>query len=295
MTGPAPVEVLAEVVRRDGEIVGKPVLAERDALTGGRPLAYPAEGPITAAGERTCGNERATNMTAAEMVRDERGVRDPQYWCLPPFRGDPARQAPPSKGGYRYHLVWQGYTGVEEIGVDICVLQGGGQNEFEWVPGQCEQGIPHHRGMYRGVADDVPTGSASPPSRPHPVDPAHARPGTQPPQPPQPPPQPPQSAHRDNVAVCPPRPPKREAKEEGCRPPPCVNARTSATPNGGFVNFAIRGAGIVSSSPLRTQDRYEELQRRGEEPDVILTRSFARASLFALDDEGETREEGNMD
>jgi hypothetical protein len=71
---------------------------------------------------------------------------------------------------------------------------------------------------------------------------------------------------------------------------------------GAFVNFAICGAGIISSSPcvfefveilvvvlilscrMRSEQRYLDLQRRGEEPDMLVTRSFAQASLFALDD-----------
>lgn len=67
------------------------------------------------------------------------------------------------------------------------------------------------------------------------------------------------------------------------------------------VNFAIRGAGLVSSSQYvrnskikitradpppraRAQDRYEELQRHGEEPEMLITRSFQDAAFFALDE-----------
>ncbi|KAJ6463764.1 hypothetical protein C8R47DRAFT_1079759 [Mycena vitilis] len=53
---------------------------------------------------------------------------------------------------------------------------------------------------------------------------------------------------------------------------------------GDFVNFAIRGGGIVSSSAGRSQQRYLELQRQGEEPDMLVTRSVEQAALFALED-----------
>jgi hypothetical protein len=39
--------------------------------------------------------------------------------------------------------------------------------------------------------------------------------------------------------------------------------------------------------------RFEELQRHGEEPEMLVTRSFGQASLFALgeDVEGETSDD----
>jgi hypothetical protein len=45
------------------------------------------------------------------------------------------------------------------------------------------------------------------------------------------------------------------------------------------------------SDSVRARRRYEELQLLGEQPDILVTRSFARATLFALDDSGE----GEMD
>ncbi|KAF8210235.1 hypothetical protein K438DRAFT_1959509 [Mycena galopus ATCC 62051] len=51
------------------------------------------------------------------------------------------------------------------------------------------------------------------------------------------------------------------------------------------INFAIRGAGIISSSTERTRERYLEMQRRGEEPDLLLMCSLGAASQFALDEE----------
>lgn len=36
---------------------------------------------------------------------------------------------------------------------------------------------------------------------------------------------------------------------------------------------------------VRSEQRYLELQHQGEEPDLLVTRSFAQAAFFALDDE----------
>lgn len=49
-----------------------------------------------------------TYLAPSDMIMDHRGERDPKYWCLPPFRGDPKRA--PAASGYRYHLVWRGRT-----------------------------------------------------------------------------------------------------------------------------------------------------------------------------------------
>lgn len=40
---------------------------------------------------------------------------------------------------------------------------------------------------------------------------------------------------------------------------------------------------------MRAQRRFQELQRRGEQPDLLVTRSFQQASVFALgeNEEGE--------
>ncbi|KAJ7810497.1 hypothetical protein B0H14DRAFT_3480547 [Mycena olivaceomarginata] len=61
---------------------------------------------------------------------------------------------------------------------------------------------------------------------------------------------------------------------------------------GGGKKEQCWGDGVISSSPVRARRRYEELQLLGEQPDILVTRSFARATLFALDDsrEGETDE-----
>jgi hypothetical protein len=49
-----------------------------------------------------------TNLPVEELVMDDRGVKDPRYYCLPPFRGDPSHPSPRRKGGFPFHLVAQG-------------------------------------------------------------------------------------------------------------------------------------------------------------------------------------------
>jgi hypothetical protein len=46
---------------------------------------------------------------------------------------------------------------------------------------------------------------------------------------------------------------------------------------------------------MRSEQRYREMQRCGEEPDMLITRSFAQASLFALDNDEEDAEGGAQD
>jgi hypothetical protein len=87
-----------------------------------------------------------------------------------------------------------------------------------------------------------------------------------------------------------------------------VSRPAAAVASGDFVNFAIRGGGIISSSPygilllefgsvlnlrgrMHSEQRYRELQLLGEEPDMLVMRSFAQASLFTLDDEEEGQAE----
>ncbi|KAJ7429265.1 hypothetical protein B0H11DRAFT_1945400 [Mycena galericulata] len=68
-------------------------------------------------------------------------------------------------------------------------------------------------------------------------------------------------------------------------PSPKKAAGSSTVTNAPRVNFAIRGAGIVSSSAEHSEIRYRELQRMGEEPDMLVTTSIRQATLFALEEE----------
>ncbi|KAF8157757.1 hypothetical protein K438DRAFT_1777090 [Mycena galopus ATCC 62051] len=65
---------------------------------------------------------------------------------------------------------------------------------------------------------------------------------------------------------------------------PKTPVRQAAGKEGHFLNFVIRGAGIVSSSAMRTERRYRELQSRGEEPELLVTRCLQEASSFAVDE-----------
>ncbi|KAJ7794070.1 hypothetical protein B0H14DRAFT_3497394 [Mycena olivaceomarginata] len=83
----------------------------------------------------------------------------------------------------------------------------------------------------------------------HPVDPAFL--------------DPPAPAANAPVVNISPRPPKSARPSGSARPP----------------KSGTRGGGA------RSEQRYKELQRGGEEPDLLVTRSFAEASWFALEEE----------
>ncbi|KAJ7848611.1 hypothetical protein B0H14DRAFT_3453019 [Mycena olivaceomarginata] len=67
-------------------------------------------------------------------------------------------------------------------------------------------------------------------------------------------------------------------------PPPPQKAGRHEAGDQDFVNFAIRGAGVVSSSAARTEQRYCKMQLRGEEPELLVTRSLEAATSFALEE-----------
>jgi hypothetical protein len=98
-----------------------------------------------------------------------------------------------------------------------------------------------------------------------------------------------------------------------CRKALCTPPRSPAVPpspqkagqheesDKDFVNFAIRGAGVVSSSAYvkflsssslahhlrtraRTEQRYREMRLRGEEPELLVTRNLEAAASFALEE-----------
>jgi hypothetical protein len=50
-----------------------------------------------------------TNLPIEDLELDNRGVKDPRYYCLPPYQGDRTRPAHRS-GKYTYYLVAQGFT-----------------------------------------------------------------------------------------------------------------------------------------------------------------------------------------
>ncbi|KAJ7038478.1 hypothetical protein C8F04DRAFT_1256083 [Mycena alexandri] len=232
----------------------------------------------------------ATNMLASEVEMDVEGGKDPRYYCLPPFRGDRGKMPPKPHKGYRYHLVLQGHqVGIFDswaaAKISLTGYAGSGNKGFDTI-GECVE-------AWQSMC---PLGV-----HPHPVDPgytsAHLA-ATPPPaaaamptfvfsrNPPAPHlPAPPTFV----FSRAPPAPPSRRrmSPTDDVSPPTTPRKREDTSPAPAAVNFAIRGGGIVSASPLRSRARYEELQRRGEEPEMLLTQSFARASLFAMDAVGD--------
>ncbi|KAJ7154949.1 hypothetical protein C8R43DRAFT_1126333 [Mycena crocata] len=233
---------------------------------------------------------KATNLRADKITMDVGGTQDARYYCLPPMYLDPKGTREP-KRGFRYHLVFQGHTvGIfdnwGEAKLSLSGFEDAGNRGFDTL----EAAIEAWQKMCTwGV-------------HPHPVDPVFVK-------------TPSKSTSRF-VNTTPRKPaPARSSpvKREGSAPPAnaqvladlkrycspilpqaaqAVSASSSRSSpvkaSSPFVNFAIRGAGIVSSSAERSQERYLDLQRRGEQPDLLVTRSFEQASLFALDDdEGE--------
>ncbi|KAJ7121766.1 hypothetical protein C8R43DRAFT_959544 [Mycena crocata] len=240
-----------------------------------------------------------TNLSAEQLIMDCRGTRDSRYYCLPPFYVDPHSALARKSSGYHYHLVFQGHkVGVfdnwGEAKTSVAGYPDAGHRGYD-TPEQC---IDAWQKMCTwGV-------------HPHPVDPATVV-ST-----------PSKSAARF-VNTAPRKganssPTKSVAFRTGVKqeqgetagntqvladlkrycspilpPPPSPHAHQhrAASPvkseGGPLINFAIRGGGIVSSSSERTEQRYLDMQRRGEQPDLLITRNFQQASLFAVDDEDE--------
>ncbi|KAJ7795071.1 hypothetical protein B0H14DRAFT_3555836 [Mycena olivaceomarginata] len=230
-----------------------------------------------------------TNLPVEELVMDDRGVKDPRYYCLPPFRGDPSHPSPrpveakASLTGFPDHSNQGCHTEEEciEVWQRLCVLgvHPHPVNPAFFSPPSVSASAlvntsPRKSARPSGVTTvkhgDSPT-KGQPPS---PI----KREGT---------------SSRGGAATAELlRDLKKYASPILPTPGPSPSRATPGAQDDSFVNFAIRGLGVVSSSAERSQQRYLELQRRGEEPDFIITRSFAQASLFALDDEDEEDQTG---
>ncbi|KAJ6449249.1 hypothetical protein C8R47DRAFT_1230725 [Mycena vitilis] len=229
----------------------------------------------------------ATNLKPGEVVMDRHSGKDERYWCLPPFHGDRGNPPRPPKSGYQYHLVFQGHK------VGTFDNWGEAKISLSGYPGASNKGYDTERECIEGWQTMCPLGI-----HPHPVEPSVASQASLPkllssPTPPSSP-----SVNTD------PRTPSKRAKSEKTRAPPPARSQgdhpahlsTPSTPKKAgsskslSLNFAIRGEGIVSSSASRAQERYLELQRLGAQPDMIVTRDILEASLFALEDEGESDE-----
>ncbi|KAJ7028783.1 hypothetical protein C8F04DRAFT_1265535 [Mycena alexandri] len=233
-----------------------------------------------------------TNIRAEQLLMDIRGGgKDSRYYCLPPYHGKPEGEtAGKTGGGYTFHLVAQGHlVGIFDSWVEAKASLSGYPDNSNRGYNSIEECVEAWQGMCTlGV-------------HPHPVDPACAKPAAP-------------VASWVNTSPRKPRgyassPVKREAlmdpahggvsaadlrrfctPKSGVGSPGKTRAHRSpaaAHDDGDLVNFAIRGGGIISSSAARTEERYREMQRRGEEPDLLVTRSFMRASRFALEEEPE--------
>ncbi|KAJ7182650.1 hypothetical protein C8R43DRAFT_1116289 [Mycena crocata] len=228
-----------------------------------------------------------TNLALEQLVMDCRGTRDPHYYCLPPMYADPARSR-----AKKWYLVFQVY----KVGV------------FDNWPEAKTSVSGYPDAGYRGYATadeciDAWQKMCAWGVHPHPIDPAcvstpscsatrfvntSPRKGA------------PQSSApvlgQGSARV------KLEEKKESsaeiladfpilpaiARPSSSASGTSrgsSPVKGGGGINFAIRGGGVVSSSAEGSQQRYLDLQRRGEEPDLLVTRSVQQASLFALGEE----------
>ncbi|KAJ7711047.1 hypothetical protein B0H14DRAFT_2645962 [Mycena olivaceomarginata] len=235
-----------------------------------------------------------TNLRAEDLIMDIRGGgRDHRYYCLPPFRGAQIAWRRLDAG---FHSTWSrratlwgsSTTGNSSqhrtvpLDEDLFFSQARGQSQYFRLPGQQLPRLQLRGGVHRRLAGTMPVGYTSP-SRG-----SCAR-----------------SEHLTAEAwesLC-----RTGRKRRSVESAMYATARTSSTEGrsarGGamyasaprpqkaarheeddFVNFAIRGAGVVSSSAARTEQRYREMRLRGEEPELLVTRSLEAAASFALEE-----------
>ncbi|KAJ7127926.1 hypothetical protein C8R44DRAFT_733329 [Mycena epipterygia] len=207
-----------------------------------------------------------TNLPPEDVVMDARGVKDGRYYCLPPFQGDRHRQIAVRGGGFPWHLVFQGhvvgtFNSWPEAKASLTGYPGSGNRGYHsedecittWQA-MCVLGI-----------------------HPHPVDPAFLTP--------------PSPSASTFVNVSPRKSVKREGTPSGSGmrgSPVKREGKREGTPSGStagnaqvladlkrysspilpkpsspekramdskYLNFAIRGAGIISSSARRRRAR----------------------------------------
>ncbi|KAJ6593077.1 hypothetical protein B0H19DRAFT_1245893 [Mycena capillaripes] len=243
-----------------------------------------------------------TNLPLEYLVMDDReGGKDRRYYCLPPYCGNPQQMSKPRGGTavYPYHLVSQGHhVGIFddwlEAKVSLTGFPGSGNKGYHSIDecieawqNMCVLSIHPHPVDPKFVM--VPSASAvcfvntSPrklkvksalPLK-HEAGGARAQgtaaQGTS------------LESGEDKAQVL--ADLKRFCSPIRSPPPSPTKTGQRAAPEGeAYINFAIRGDGIISSSPVRSQRRYLALQCQGEQPDMLVTRSFEQASIFALDD-----------
>ncbi|KAF8214809.1 hypothetical protein K438DRAFT_1955857 [Mycena galopus ATCC 62051] len=222
-----------------------------------------------------------------------RGGQDPRYYCLPPFHGNAGREVK------HFYLVSQGRV----VGVfdDWRVYFGfsrateADQMLFVRLTAKASvSGFPDnsHR-AYKSMEECIVAWQAlcRLGVHPHNVDPGFDHTARHPPARAlrMPPPStsggakqeetPTRRAAADDPTTAP--PPPFPASTWRAMPP---TLKTPVHEEGHFLNFAIRGAGIVSSNATRTERRYRELQSRGEEPELLVAHCLQEASFFAVDE-----------
>ncbi|KAF8171763.1 hypothetical protein K438DRAFT_1773061 [Mycena galopus ATCC 62051] len=192
-------------------------------------------------------------MAASEMVMDRRGGRDPRYWCLP--HSVVIRQECGASRKRDLNFTWCGratqWARSTHVGNADNAEQGSGQDELDWLSRQCNKGFHTLDECIEAWQTMCPLPQRAPS-----------------PDPPSPQQQP--------RCVDPPTP---RMRNEGKRKS-AVKQEAETSPG---------SLGSSSSSPSGSD--LALLQRQGEEPDMLVTRSFARASIFALDTEGETEDD----
>ncbi|KAJ7741474.1 hypothetical protein DFH07DRAFT_778151 [Mycena maculata] len=213
------------------------------------------------------------NLRLHEMVMDRRpGGQDSRFYCLPPFRGDPTHlPRVHAKSGYRFHLVTQGeLVGIFDTwGAAKASISGfpGGSNQGYHTRAECVdawQAMCCLDSEGRGAVTQVEDGEAVRSAGGGAVHSALP------------------SAQQRIVLLRRPAPALPSA-----RPPPATPPRSSQVADP-FLSFAIWGGGVISSSPFSkiSQPAEQLYQECGEQPDLLLTRSFKHAALFALDTMG---------
>ncbi|KAJ7819617.1 hypothetical protein B0H14DRAFT_2600546 [Mycena olivaceomarginata] len=209
-----------------------------------------------------------TNITADAVIMDIRGGgRDSRWYCLPPFRGDPDRTTPrAAHSRYPFYLVSQGHlVGIFDDWQEFSSLFSRYKSLMMCLSVSLKRkpavsGYPDNG--YRGYQSIEEWGI-----HPHPVDPQFIKtPGVPAPVVKR------EATTGTSLSFCaPPAPAGPQLPSPAPRGPQLSSPRKAA------VNYAIRGGGVVSSSAERTEGRYRELQERGEEPDLIITRSLQAA------------------
>ncbi|KAJ7358388.1 hypothetical protein DFH08DRAFT_802222 [Mycena albidolilacea] len=230
----------------------------------------------------------STNLRAEDLIMDIRGGgNDSRYYCLPPFRGSTDGVEKTGRG-FPFYLVSQGHVvGIfdnwHETKASISGFPDNSYRGYNTV----EECIEGWQALCRwGI-------------HPHPVDPANAV-NTSPRKRAKASAAPEQKVYDLKVLYTPQRSPAAPPRSPAAPPRPQKAGRHEAGDQD-FVNFAIRGAGVVSSSAYviflsssslahdlrtraRTEQRYREMQLRGEEPELLVTRSLEAATSFALEE-----------